>query len=1041
MKQTRFLLLILLLSPLAIFAQTTLIGKVTDNSNFPLPGASVIIKGTATGTATDIDGGFTIEISNTPTTLVVSYIGFITKEVVVNNEKSITVVLEEDSEQLDEVVVVGYGSVNRKDLTGAVTSVKPDEEIASQTQSIENLLKGRAAGVQVTQNGTDPTAPVSIKIRGTGSLTSSTEPLYVIDGIIVNSATEGSADPLQGNSFLANQGGLTGIDPNDIESFEVLKDASATAIYGSRGANGVILITTKKGKIGKAQFKFNSSTSIGEVVRNIDVLDGLEYANYLNDRAVVEGNAQKFIINSDGSFAAVEDPDTILQPVDWADATYKSSVIEKYRISVSGGKEGSDYYVAAGYMKNKGVVPRAYSKSTDLSLNLNNQLTSKLKLGMKIAGTYTENSASKGTEILGSTNNSLVRQVISGAPILDYNEDNELDEDVIDDPTAWEVGYDDLSDEFRVLSSIKLDYKITDDLTYTLLTGMDKRQKERSLWYGSEIRRGAEVNGEAGLSTLNRFKYNVDNTLSYKKRFNKNHRINAVVGITYDELNTKSTTYRTTGFADESLRADGIHFGENITPLTLFKQGETYMSYLGRVNYTLKNKYIFTGTFRADGSSKFPEGKKWGYFPSFAAAWSIIDENFMENQKTFSNLKLRAGWGLTGNSNIPNYRYLNLFTSSGLVSNSGGGAEVGLVPAYLPNENITWETTEQFNAGLDYALFDNRITGSIDVYYKDSKDLLLSVEIPTSTGFANYFANQGGIENKGIELTIFADIISNDNFTWDVYGNFSLNRNEIKSLGIPEASWGTITGSAFTGTKVSNGTYFKVPANIFIQGQASGLFYGYETNGIVTTENVGDAPSTSYGAAQPGDVFFVDQNDDGAINGDDLTLIGDPNPDFTYGFGTSFTYNDVSLSLAFDGVYGNNIANANLIRETLTSGNNQNVRKEAYFDAYDEVTNPGGAMPRIGYDVNLGFTDRIVEDGSFLRLSAVVLGYKIPTSDNSFFNDASVFVSGQNLILWTDYSGYDPEVNSFAYDPGRVGLDWNAFPNKRTISLGVNLNF
>ncbi|APY08241.1 hypothetical protein BWZ20_07975 [Winogradskyella sp. J14-2] len=1046
----------LLIIPMVIFAQTEIKGKVMDETKFPLPGASVIVKGTIKGGVTNIDGEFTLTLNETPAVLVVSYLGYETQEITVTSQTNLTIVLKENQEALDEVVIIGYGEVNKKDLTGAVSSVKKKEDLVAQSNNVEQLLQGRVAGVLV-QSAFEPGAANSIRIRGLNSLTGNTQPLYVVDGIIVDSATEDTLDPLSsGNSYLSPQGGITGLSPRDIESIEVLKDASATAIYGSRGANGVIIITTKKGQKGEAKFTFNTSTRLGFVTNEIDVLGTRDYVDYQNDVRANQGFNPSYFVYPDGSIAnfqndeqfMLDNANTIerIEGVDWSEDIFKMAVTNKYRLAVSGGSENSDYYISGGFLQNEGVVPRAIAKSTDFNAKFNTNLSGKLELSTKIAAQHTQNFASKGTENLGGTSNSIIRQLVSGAPIIGQVDNFEGDEfDIsLDGPRAWVSDYDDESKESRLLGALKLDYKLSKAFTYRVTVGADYRVKERQIWFGTALRRGALVNGEAGLSNLERFRYNIDNTLMFKHRFNRNHRINGTVGFIIDQRQSTFKTASATDFPLQDLRANGITTGQNQQPVFYYTEEESLLSYLGRINYTMFDKYLFTATFRADGSSKFRGNNRWGYFPAFAFAWKMKEENFLKDSKLISQAKLRLGWGLTGNQAIDPYSTITRFNlTQSPYSDEAGNPLTSIVPQNLRNPTLKWETTSQYNAGLDFGFANDRVTGSVDVYYKNIYDLLLNAQIAPSNGFEATFVNRGELINKGIEFAINADIVSNDDFQWNVYGNIAFNRNEVGDLGFPPAQFGTQTYSAYLGRQISGGNFFKTEANIFIEGEEPALFYGYATNGIVSNqEDVDNAPSFNGTPAQLGDVYLVDQNDDGVIDNNDLTIIGNPNPDFNYGFGTSLTYKNWSLSALFNGVYGNDIANGNLLREAYADNASTNVRSEAYFNAWTP-DNPDGTFPRVGYDLadETGFTDRIVEDGSFLRLANVTLGYNIPFSEKSIFDNAYISLSGQNLLLFTNYSGYDPEGASFTFDPGRVGVDWNSFPNQKTYSIALNLTF
>lgn len=1058
MKRIKHLFLIAFLFPLILSAQITADGTILDQANSPIPGVSILIKGTTKGIVSDFDGNFSIELEESSSTLIISSLGYVAQEITVTNSEKLIIILIEDSQKLKEVVVIGYGSVNKKDITGSIATIKPTENSVTQSRNIESLIQGRAAGVQVS-GGTEPGAPSSIRIRGLNSLTSNTEPLYVIDGIIVDSATEDTLDPLTGgSSYLAPQGGITGVNPRDIESIKILKDASATAIYGSRGANGVIIITTKKGKAGEVKFNFSTASKIGTITNNIDVLSTNQYVSYQNEIRANQGFDPSYYVYPDGSFAVfqtdeqfmIDNADTIdrLQGVNWSDDTYVSTTTGNYRLTVSGGNEKHKYYIAGGYTENTGLISNAYAKKADIVFKFNNKLSNKIKLETKVSATYAKNSSSKGTDNLGDTNSNIIRQIVSGAPILNFDDNNfGTDyEEILDGPRAWIKDYDDLSDEIRILGAIKADYKINKVFTYRLAFGSDYRFKERSIWYGLGTSRGAQKNGEAGNSILERFRYNIDNTLMFKKKFNRNHRIDGTVGATFDNSANRKVVNQGVDFDDHSMRAEGLQAGlaNEVQDEVTIKERESIISFLGRLNYTLKNRYLFTATYRADGSSKFAKGNRWGHFPAFAFAWKVHKEKFLKKSKIISNAKVRLGWGLTGNQSVPNYQIFTSFGTTGApYPDSSGNPVTTLVPLGLANPDLTWETTSQYNAGIDLGFLEDRINFTVDVYDKNISNLLLNVEIGPSTGFSRFFANQGDLNNKGIEFALSGDIINKDEFRWSVFGNISFNKNTIKNLGIPEASFGTETYSAFLGRQISGGSYFKTTANIFIEGEAPGLFYGFATNGIISNqEQLDNAPSFRGIAPQLGDILLVDYDGDNDITDVDKTIIGDPNPDFNFGFGTSIEYKRISLSAFFNGVQGNDIANGNLLREGYAANTPRNIRVEAYENAW-RPDNLDGTYPRVGYELvdDTAFTDRIIEDGSYIRLSNISLGYDIPTKGFKHIDHAYLSISGQNLWLLTNYSGFDPEVNSFSFDPSRVGVDWNSFPNQKSYSMSLNITF
>ena len=1031
-----------------LFSQEKIIkGLVLDETTQPLPGVNIQVKNTNSGVISDFDGKFIISIKDKNNILVFSYMGYKSQEINVANLTEINVVLLPEISQLNDIVVIGYGEVKKEDITGAITSIKPSDVTKNQSQGIENVLQGRSAGVVISQNGFEPTSPISIQIRGINSLGMGTQPLFVVDGIIINSAGEENVDPLEGgNTYLATQNGLVGINPKDIESIEILKDASATAIYGSRGSNGVILITTKKGKEGKTVFSYSGSTRMGEIVRPIDVLDGYGYAKYNNESSVLKSLAPNYIVD-DATQVVTDLLGNVLTPISWSDAIYKNSYSQSHRFSASGGKDKNKFYYAMGYTENQGIIPRAFSKVTDFNVTNSRQLSSKLTMDTKATFSLIRNSASKGTEFLGGSDNNMVRQIIGAIPFENFVENipSGVDPlDYVDGPNAWIKDYDDLAEEIRGLGSIKLEYELNDVFKYRLLAGADFRKKERKVWYGTSLFRGAQVNGEAGISDLERFRYNIDNTLMFNKKFNKNHRINGTIGFVIDELMLKTKAVTASDFPIKDLRADGIRNAQVISPYRYAENQEAIASFISRVNYTLANKYNFTATLRADGSSKFAPEDRWGYFPSVAFAWQMHREKYLRDFSKLSEMKLRLGWGTTGNQNTPPYQFISSYVANSNPYPGNNGGEIAMVPINVANRLLTWETTYQTNAGLDLGFFNNRLTASIDVYRKLTEDLLQRMPLAPSDGYDFILANIGSLENKGFEINLNADIIKNDNLKWNIYGNYSMFRNKITKLGLSPSQWGDQTLIAFQGNQISGGNYFKTFANIYAEGLPAGTFFGYETNGIITTPDQLAAAATINGIApQLGDVLIIDQDGDGLITDRDKTVIGNPNPDFTYGFGSTLEYKNFNISLAFNGVYGNDIANGNLAREGYADGTTQNIRSSAYYNAWNATTNPNGTEPRINYDLNddLGFTDRMLQDGSFLRLQYVSLGYKVPLSPNSIFSSLDISVAGNNLLLFTKYNGYDPEVNSFSGDPLRTGIDWMSFPNQRSFSFNINLTF
>ena len=1045
MKKNR-LIHLLLIFPIILFAQSKAItGTVVDENKMPLPGASILVKGLNIGSSTDFDGNFSLNVPETGEVLVVSYLGYMTKELVISKNLTFNIQLDIDTNTLDEIVVVGYGTQRKSDITGSVTSVKVDAIAVAQNSTIDALLQGRAAGVQVTQNAGSPGSGVSVKIRGASSLRGNNEPLYVIDGVIISSAGEDASNAsADANSLEETQNGLNGINPRDIESIEVLKDASATAIYGSRGANGVILITTKKGKSGKISIQAYVNTSVSEITERYDILDALGYANYQNEALAVNGGDPRFSIIGEDIFPIAADgtvSDTAAEQHNWHDEIYKQGFSRSAGASFSGGTEKGNFYASVGYNDQGGIVENSRLKNGNFSINLNQDLSDKLTINTKLNAFYsTGNFAQDGDRAGGQR--SFVGNILR-YPTLVTNGGTFDNEDGISSPFTWVNDFQDTSEESRFIGSLALTYKFNiKGLKYKLQAGGNIRNKERRRFYGLTTFQGSSTNGSLSISNLESKSYQINNLLTYNRTFNKKHRINAVIGMTYDVRDIKNTLYAVNDFSTTEFGVDQPIYGQQISrPLDVLPLKSQLLSYLSRVNYSFDNKYIITGTFRADGSSKFSKENRYSYFPSFSLAWRANNENFLKNSDTINDLKFRIGWGMTGNQGISAYQTFANYGPT-LYGNLDEGTSIGFVPLNVSNPNLKWETTKQLNFGLDFGLWKNRVTGTLDIYDKQTDDLLLNQPLGPSSGFTSLLVNRGSINNKGVELTLSGTLINKNDFSIDLGGNIAFNKSKIQNLGGSSEDIyinGTLENRVFyRGQNISTGNYFRTPANIFMEGEQIGLFYGYETNGIYQTED-----DITVSGAQAGDVRIVDQDGDDTITEADRTLIGNPNPDFVYGGYLNMNYKRLSLSVQINGVYGNEIVNGNLIQLGTAEGRTANVLSEAYNNAWrpDAQSN---SYPRVGYLGESGspaITDRIIEDGSFLRISNITLGYDVPVEKTNIFSSANVYVSGMNLFTFTDYSGYNPEITNFMNNGNVVGVDWNGFPNAQTIMLGLNLKF
>jgi len=1043
----KFCLIFLL--PSFVMAQQAIRGKVTDNKGQPLPGVSILEKGTTNGTSTDFDGNYKLTPKKKSAILVYTYLGFATQEIDVSGKTEINIMLMEAASQLEEVVIVGYGTVNKKDLTGSITSVTVNETVAQQNSTVDQLLQGRAAGVQVTQNAGSPGSGVSVKIRGASSLRGNNEPLYVVDGVIIASAGEDALNAGDGNSLQENQNGLNGINPRDIESIQVLKDASATAIYGSRGANGVIIITTKKGTKGKMAVTGFVNTSASSIDKKIDMLSAVEYAQYRNESETLRGNPERYHISDNGQLFQILNPDTAPVIADealiqnnWQEDIFEIGFSKSMGATFSGGSDKGNFYVSATFNDQGGVVDNQRFQSGNLSINLTQNLSDKLKLDARFNAFYADGSFTQDGHKAGG-GGSFINNILRFNPVTGGVGD-EFSDDRIQTatPLSWINDFQDLSQESRFRGVLSLTYKFDiKGLSYKLQAGGDLRDKERSRFYGLTTSKGRTSNGELAISGLNSKSYQINNLLRYNRTFKRKHRINAVAGVTYDVRDVSNELYRISDFSTVAFGAQLPNYGQIVNlPYTVIPRKTQLLSYLSRVNYTFDNKYIFTGTYRVDGSSKFSESNRYSSFPSFSFAWRASNESFLENSETLNNLKLRAGWGQTGNQAIQPYQTFANY-SGVLYGTSGNGAEIGFTPVNIGNSDLVWETTTQINVGVDFGLFNDRLFGTVDAYSKQTDDLLQIQKLPTSTGFGSLLINRGSLETKGLELTLSGVLVDKKDFNLEVGGNIAFSRNKIKDLGIPKSDIyldGTLQQRSFyVGDNISTGKYFGVPANIFIEGEQVGLFYGYQTDGIYQTDDV-----INVSGAVPGDVKIIDINKDGVINAFDRTVIGNPNPDFIYGGYIDMSYKRFNLNVLLNGTYGNDIINGTDVSIDYAQGIFSNVRRDAYFQAWRPDA-PSNTHPRIGYseEDREAINDRQVEDGSFLRISNITLGYDIPVEKSNTFSRANVFVSGSNLFTFTDYSGYNPEITSFLNNGNIIGVDWLGPPNARTITFGINLSF
>lgn len=1037
MKNKLLLFLLLLTS---IYAKAIHVeGTVYDQNKETIVGATIKLKDhPKIGVLSDLNGKFSLSVSDVKNgVLIVSYVGCKTKYVPLNGRTILDIVLESEVKELDEVVVVGYGSMKKSDLTGSVSSVKTSDVEASQATSFDKMLQGKAAGVSVSTGSAAPGGSASVRIRGTSSLRGNNSPLYVIDGNIVSGLGD-TMNPMgqgngSGNSRVDDQNPLAFISPQDIESIEILKDASATAIYGSQGSNGVVLITTKHGKSGKPLTTISSTLTVSNLAREIPMLNTSDYLDFRNS---------KIFIGDDGIPLSIDQ----VMPVDWQKESTRAAWSQNYRASVSGKSQRTSYYLSAGYADQQGVIRKTSVSKYDIRFNLDQEIGKYVSLSSNSSFGSINTSMTSGTDKLANLGTSIIRHMISFRPYRTSVDDGSSYDEDITAPDVWFTDYDDNSKENTFTTDLSLDVKPLNWLTLRLKGGLVYRQKERSMWYGKKTFLGAQTNGKAGYSDMSSKIYDAEALLLFNPKLKKSHSFEGTLGVVYNSKRLQQNNITGENFFSEDLRADGISQAATFYPFLHVKTNEQLFSILARGVYNYADRYVVTATFRADGSSKFAKNNRFSYFPSFAFAWRVNQEKFMSKFDKISNLKFRLGWGQVGNQAIAAYQTLPNYSNNNYAK-PDGAADPGIVSSLIPNPDLKWETSEQYNIGLDLGLFNQRLTFTADAYIKNTKDLLQQISLPTASGYNTMWINNGKIENKGLELSFEAVPISKKKLTWTIGGNISFVSNKIKSLGMSPGDFGMVKNvSGYFGENVGNNNDSKFPANVFLANHSVGLFMGYQTHGIMqeeyynSTENQNNPLKMKGTAILPGDVFYVDQNGDGTIDDSDRVILGNPNPDFTYALTTALEYKNWTLSMAFTGVSGNDIINANLINETDVKNGNYNIRKDAFFQAWTS-DNKSNTYPRLGYQPKGVLSDRFIENGSYLKLSQLSLSYNFKLKKSAFLRSLTLNATANNLFTLTSYSGYDPDVNTFSNDADRMGIDLVSYPSARSFTFGIIANF
>lgn len=985
----------------------------------PLPGVTVLVKGTSIGTITNVDGNYSISVPDENDILVFSFIGYVTEEIPLNGRTKVDIALTEHIQSLKEVVVVGYGNRQRADVTGAVATVSSQDIKNIPVASLDQALAGQAAGVHVQQTTGAPGGGIKIRVRGSGSIGAGDDPLYVIDGFPISDNYNHSQNP------------IASINPNDIESISVLKDASATSIYGSRGANGVILITTKQAKAGSNKIDFNVYSGWQSIPQKgrPDMMNAREFAEWkieeIQDLARINGDPPPTLEDIPEDY---RNPESLGEGTDWYDEALRVAQIQSYNLTLTKGSENLRSVVSAGYFNQEGVVLNTAFERFSLRANIEGDLNEKFTLGFNLAPSYTIGNLAS-TE--GHFNEGVLTQATLMSPLPPVRQpDGSFTPSIGSAGTADNLNpinylenYEHTIGTVRTLANLFVNYEIIPGLALRSSINIDWRNRQIDNFLPSYVGRfrNPPPQDATGVSNSNTIlNWLNENTLTYDKTFNEDHRVSFLLGYTAQKEVVKTKNLSGTGFPNDDIStlnaATIINGSTGIAEWSL-------LSYLARVNYAYKDKYLLTATVRRDGSSRFGAKNRWGTFPSASIGWRVSEENFMDNISLISELKLRGSYGYSGNNSIGNYTHIPGVTADDYVF--GGLLANGVQLNSLANEVLGWELSEQMDLGVDLGLFSGRVYLIADYYVRHTKDMLLSIPVLQSSGFSNAISNVGEIRNHGFEFSLNTENLVNE-FKWNTNFNITFNRNKVLAL-------------RDDGEPLTSSTH------ITAVGEPMGQFYGYIVDGIFQTPDEVAAGPTQAALSMPGTYKLRDFTGDNIITVDDKTAIGDPQPDFIFGLTNRFSYKNFDLSIFINGAQGGKILKYN--QRFLWNGSGLfNVPVELK-DRWRSPENPGnGIIPTTqGHNgARTQVTSRMVEDASYLYVRNVNLGYNFPAkllNGTGFIKNARVYVSGQNLLLFTEYSGGNPEINTNGSNSLAPGVDYTGYPIPRTVTIGANITF
>jgi len=1002
MRKHAISLFFLVLFQFAAFAQVQLTGVISDETGLPLPGATILEKNTNNGVVTDFDGNYSIQIADENSVIMISFVGYTTQEISVAGLTDFNFSLQ-PSNELDEVVITGYGSQQKRDLTGAIVQVKSEDFVKGANTNALQLLNGKASGVHISQSDSAPGGAIDIKIRGAGSINASNAVLVVIDGL--------------------PGGSLTALSPDDIESIEVLKDASASAIYGSRAANGVVLITTKRGKSGEMAVSYENYFGFQGVNERVDMLNGGEYLQVLSD-INVEGGGD--VLSTPAEIAAMG------EGYDWQDIIFRNSMVQNHQVTMSGGSDTSNYYVSLNHLNNEGVIRESGEKKYNARINYGLTPNDRFNFNLNVSINRSEIDNVK----MGRGSNESVG-VLAAALLFDPTIGPEVNSEgyydvnplvAIENPEAIIQGWDQQVSSNRIYATASVDYKIIEGLTATARFGTNMSDTRRDLYENDKFQVGRGVNGRSTIRNSESNYWIAEYLAEYTREFG-DHDFKLLGGITFE---SNTTRFHQSVASDMLSHVTTTNLQQSGNAETLNAESgkfiNTLQSSLARINYSFKDKYLVTASIRRDGTSRFSDKFKYATFPSGSIGWKLSSEPFMQNNELFSELKLRAGYGEIGNQGIDNFETITTF-QAGSNAIIGGTTVSGAVPARIANQDLKWETTKEINIGVDFSLANNRFSGSIDYFDRNTYDQLFQQPVPLTTGFTSVRTNFGQVKNSGVDFSFSSRNVDKE-WTWDTDIVMSFLKNEVVEL------------PPFAANVISGGFGFSGNYRITQVGSPILSFYGYELNGIFQQGD--DFANSAQPNALPGHPIFVDQNGDNKIDGSDRVILGDPFADFTYGITNRFGYKDFSLEIYVQGVQG--IENfSNLAAESLYPINKERNHLAIHYLDRWTTSNTDAAFPSgVNYTSYSDGTNKVntytVQDASFMRIKNITLNYNLPLTNVDFIKSGNVYISGENLLtIAPGYVGFDPDGNSDG--TGIKRADFANYPLSRIIRIGCKLNF